>query len=142
MSQEAAILKALSEHTQKKVERLKTLNSNQIKARFGRQLYNFLIIDPEEVNQEFRENYLTALSHAEYAEASLQADLQGCTDKDGLLALLKVEDACHPGNLDLSAQSFLDKPGRAPRRGVLVHPDDTAKDICKISLCCPTSHHK
>ncbi|KAI6900562.1 hypothetical protein KC318_g8398 [Hortaea werneckii] len=86
---------------------LKALNSNQIKAKFGRQLYNFLIIDPKEVNEDFRQNYLIDLSHAEYAEASLQADLQGCTDKDGFLALPTIKDASSPQNLDPSAESTI-----------------------------------
>ncbi|KAI7277875.1 hypothetical protein KC345_g6330 [Hortaea werneckii] len=92
MSQQAAILEAMSKHTSVQLNLLQKLNSNPIKAKFRTNLYNFLIIDPEEVNEDFRENYIIAQGDAEYAGAALRADLQGCIDKDGFWAL-----PTHPG---------------------------------------------
>ncbi|KAI6862916.1 hypothetical protein KC323_g5283 [Hortaea werneckii] len=94
---------------------------------YGAELYNFLIIDPDLVNENFVNNYAQARNRAKYAEANLKADLEGNINEEGYLALPTVEQAYKRCNLDWTARGSLQKLGRTPKKGVSNYLDEAAK---------------
>ncbi|KAI6862913.1 hypothetical protein KC323_g5284 [Hortaea werneckii] len=128
------IAKALGDIVSAQLNDVKAAMSNPIKAKYGNALYNFLIIDPDLVNDNFDFHYGAARGEAEAAEAALADDLQGNLDSEGYLALPTLRKAYHPGNLDTNAPSSLHKPGRRLRGTVVTHLDEAAKDIIENVL--------
>ncbi|KAI6862934.1 hypothetical protein KC323_g5281 [Hortaea werneckii] len=121
----------LDDMTVVQVKRSKQLTGNPIKERFGDVLYNFFIIDPEQVNNDFRTAYESAEATAKFGEARVKHSSEGCRDGSGSLQLPTLQQAFDPDFLDYSAVSFLGKAGRAPKPGPALHLDNAAKAILK-----------
>ncbi|KAI7213145.1 hypothetical protein KC333_g6745 [Hortaea werneckii] len=130
----AGITTAITNIVSAQLDAVETASSNPIKATYGGELYNFLIIDPDLVNNNFAFNYAKACSEAEFAESALSDDLEGNLDPEGYLVLPTLRDVYNPGNLDRNVASTLRKQGRTPKRAIITHPDDAAKDIIKTVL--------
>ncbi|KAI7427852.1 hypothetical protein KC336_g5754 [Hortaea werneckii] len=131
---EAQMQKVLGDMIAEQLKDVQTSSANQIKAKHGTRLYNFLIIDPDLVNEDFDTNIAAAEQDAKYAEDCLQADLEGNIDDNGYLVLPTLREAYQPKHLSVNAKSFLRKLGRAPKVHGSLHPDEGAKKICKIVL--------
>ncbi|RMY42886.1 hypothetical protein D0865_11649 [Hortaea werneckii] len=113
------------------IQRSQQLTGNPIKELFRNALYNFLIIDPAQVVNDFEQAYKAAQVSAKFGEQRLKQSLEGCRDGSGSLQLPSLGQAFAPDFLDNTAVSFLGRAGRAPKPGPALHPEDAAKAILK-----------
>ncbi|KAI6905461.1 hypothetical protein KC318_g5959 [Hortaea werneckii] len=75
------------------LQRSQQLTGNPIKERFGNALYNFFIIYPEQVTNDFEQAYKAAQASAKFGEQRLKQSLGGCRDGSGSLQLPSLRQA-------------------------------------------------